>query len=189
MENTELLQAIYARYVRGIGWERDIAEKILRKKLKALGMTLEDYEKRFWENCIDHFFLKLPKVPKEMKRVIFCYAMSQICSTKEELLDIIVWREAKEVELRTTEINFLEVRSIVETLWEAFKKEQRKQNKRLIIAFAEANDLHWEFTSNEPEDKKPKRKSKTLSFEEIAAITAMASWIKKTEIRKSLECK
>nr|DAX38618.1 MAG TPA: hypothetical protein [Caudoviricetes sp.] len=51
-----------------------------------------------------------------MKRVIFCYAMSQICSTKEELLDIIVWREAKEVELRTTEINFLEVRSIVETL-------------------------------------------------------------------------
>jgi hypothetical protein len=51
-----------------------------------------------------------------MKRVIFCYAMSQICSTKEELLDIVVWWEAKEVELRTTEINFLEVRSIVETL-------------------------------------------------------------------------
>lgn len=189
MENTELLQAIYARYVRGVGWERDIAEKILRKKLAALGMTLEDYEERFWENCIEHFLLKLPKVPKEMKRVIFCYAISQICSTKEEALDVVVWWEAKEVKLRTTEINFLEVRSIVETLWEAFKKEQRKQNKRLIIAFTEANDLHWEFTSNEPEDKKPKRKSKTLSFEEIAAITAMASWIKKTEIRKSLECK
>lgn len=189
MENTELLQAIYARYVRGVGWERDVAEKILRKKLAALGITLEDYEKRFWENCIEHFLLKLPKIPKEMKRVIFCYAISQICSTKEEALDVVVRWEAKEVKLRTTEINFLEVRSIVETLWEAFKKEQRKQNKRLIIAFAEANDLHWEFTSNEPEDKKPKRKSKTLSFEEIAAITAMASWIKKTEIRKSLECK
>ena len=76
MENTELLQAIYARYVRGVGWERDVAEKILRKKLAALGMTLEDYEKRFWENCIEHFLLKLPKVPKEMKRVIFCYAIS-----------------------------------------------------------------------------------------------------------------
>ena len=50
MENTELLQAIYARYVRGVGWERDVAEKILRKKLAALAITLEDYEKRFWEN-------------------------------------------------------------------------------------------------------------------------------------------
>lgn|GEM_PF-1253895 len=60
--------------------------------------------------------LKLPKVPKEMKRVIFCYAISQICSTKEEALDVVVWWEAKEVKLRTTEINFLEVRSIVETL-------------------------------------------------------------------------
>lgn len=189
MENTELLQAIYARYVRGVGGERDLAEKILRKKLATLGVSLEDYEARFWENRIEYFWLKLPKLPKEMKRVIFCYAMSQICSTKEEVLDIVVWWGAKEIKLRTTEINFLEVRSIVETLWEAFKKEQRKQNKCLIIAFTEANDLYWEFTSNEPEDKKPKRKSKTLSFEEITAITAMASWIKKTEIRKPLEYK
>lgn len=189
MENTELLQAIYARYVRGVGWERDAAEKILRKKLATLGLSLEDYEERFWENRIEHFWIKLPKVPKEMKRIIFCYAMSHICSTEDEFWEIVSFWRAKEVRLKTTQINFLEVQNIVTILWQAFKKEQRKQNKRLIIAFAEANDLHWEFTSNEPEDKKPKRKSKTLSFEEIAAITAMASWIKKTEIRKSLECK
>lgn len=188
MENTELLQAIYARYVRGVGWERDIAEKILRKKLATLWLTLEEYEERFWENKIEYFWLKLPKAPKEMKRVIFCYAMSQICTTEDEFWEIVDFWRAKEVRLKTTEINFLEVQNIVSILWQAFQKEQRKQNKALIIAFAEANDLHWEFKPNN-EEKKTKRKGKALTEEEIQAIIAMASWIKKTEIRKSLECK
>lgn len=188
MENTELLQAIYARYVRGVGWERDAAEKILRKKLAALGMTLEDYEERFWEGRVDYFWLKLPRAPKEMKRVIFCYAMSHICTTKDEFWEIVSFWGTKEVELKTTEINFLEVQNIVTILWQAFQKEQRKQNKALIVAFSEANDLHWEFKSNE-EEKKSKRRGKALTEEEIQAIVAMAQGIKKTEIRKSLECK
>ena len=188
MENTELLQAIYARYVRGVGGERNVAEKILRKKLATLGLSLEDYEERFWESRVDFFILKLPKVPKEMKRVIFCYAMSHICTTEDEFWEIVSFWRAKEVRLKTTEINFLEVQNIVTILWQAFQKEQRKQNKALIIAFSEANDLHWEFKSNK-EEKESKRKGKALTEEEIEAILAMAQGIKKTKIRKPLEHK
>lgn len=189
MENTELLQAIYARYVRGVGGEKEIAERILRKKLSALGLSLEEYEERFWEGSVDYFILKLPKAPKEMKRVIFCYAMSQICTTKDEFWETVSFWGVNEVELKTTEINFLEVQNIVTTLWKAFQKEQRKQNKALIVAFAEANDLHWEFKSNEEGEKKSKRRGKALTEEEIQAILLMAQGIKKTEIRKSLENK
>lgn len=188
MENTELLQAIYARYIRGVGGEKEVAERILRKKLEVLGLSLEDYEERFWEGRVDYFILKLPKAPKEMRRVIFCYAMSHICTTEDEFWGTVSFWGTKEVELRTTEINFLEVQNIVTILWRAFQKEQRKQNKALIIAFSEANDLHWEFKSNK-EEEEPKRKGKALTEEEIEAILLMAQGIKKTEIRKPLEHK
>lgn len=114
--------------------------------------------------------------------------MSHICTTKDEFWEIVSFWGTKEVELKTTEINFLEVQNIVTILWQAFQKEQRKQNKALIVAFSEANDLHWEFKSNE-EEKKSKRRGKALTEEEIQTIVAMAQGIKKTEIRKSLGCK
>ncbi len=162
---------ILALAKRGVGGEKENAERMLNSLLKKHGMTLddlEDQENRQWR------WFKYSSVA-ERKLLVHCAALAI------KGWDYMSKELPNEKAFLTTKAEFIELELFFNVHRPELKKHLKKTQEHALLAYFHANGL---LTDNGQKDEE--NNSSSLTRLEIEAILAMANITKRTVVHKQI---
>lgn len=160
---------------RGVGGEKDNAERMLNNLLKKHGLTLEDLVDEDVKNIT--WFRCKNKVERTL--------LSQCCLKVIDSWDKNFWgskSRKNQIGIQVTKAQEIELGLTFDAHRRAFNKELEKHVERLVSAYVQRNQLFSSTPSNESEAGKCE-----ISPEDLEAILALMRTMKPTQVHKAIE--